>query len=72
MRIEFEQLEITPDFWGYSHQDIHEQTRKMCVFLDKGLNPFTEQPYGFWESNRYSKRDIEDVKTEMLKYWNGY
>lgn len=72
MRIELEKFEIGPDFPGFSRQDIHEQTRKMYAYLKQGLNPFTEQPYGFWETNRYTEQDIDSVKTEMLKYWNSY
>jgi hypothetical protein len=67
-KIEFEKMEIDPDFPGYTHQDVHEQVRKMYIYLKRGLNPFTEQPYGFWETNRYTDQDIEAVKQQMLKY----
>jgi hypothetical protein len=72
MKIEFQKVEIDPDFLGYSDQDINEQIRKMRMCLESGLNPFTGKPYGLWETHRYVAEDIDRVKAEMTKYTIGY
>ena len=67
-KLEFTHMTIDPDFPGFTHQDVHEQIRKMLDFEKRGWNPFTEQPYGFWDAYRHTKDDIEEVQREMLKY----
>ena len=67
-KLEFTHLTIDPDFPGYTHHDVQDQVRKMLIFQERGWNPFTEQPYGFWDTYRHTKDDIEEVRLEMLTY----
>lgn len=67
-KLEFTHLTLEPDFPGYTHQDVQDQVRKMLICQERGWNPFTEEPYGFWDTFRHTAEDIEEVRREMLKY----
>lgn len=71
-KLAFELLVLDSDFPGYTHQNVHEQVRKMFIYQERGWNPFTEQPYGFWDTYRHTSEDIEEVRREMLKYCVDY
>lgn len=66
-KLEFTHLTLEPDFPGYTHQDVQDQG-KMQICQERGWNPFTEQPYAFWDTFRHTAEDIEEVRREMLKY----
>lgn len=68
MKIKFSHYDIEPDFPGYTGQDIYEQVRKMYIYFEQGLNPFTGQPYGFLETHQYTETDIKAAEKEMLRY----
>jgi hypothetical protein len=69
--MKYDARDISTDFPGYTEQDVYEQVRKMHIYIDRGLNPFTGLPYGFWEKNRYTVSDIETAEKEMYKYCIG-
>lgn len=71
-KLKFVEMTIDPDFPGFTHQDVHEQIRKMLMHLELGHNPFTELPYGFWDTYRHTIEDVEEVRQEMLKHCVDY
>lgn len=71
-KLDFPAETICPDFPGYSHQDVHEQVRKMLQNLDQGLNPFSGQPYDYWDTYRHTIDDVEEVRQQMARYYYDY
>jgi len=71
-KLDFPVETVGPDFPGYTHQDVYEQTRKMFNHLEQGRNPFSGQPYDYWDVYRHTRDDVEEVRQQMLKYCYDY
>ncbi|MEA4888885.1 MAG: hypothetical protein VB070_05425 [Clostridiaceae bacterium] len=63
---------VGEDFPGFSHQDVQEQVRRMLQNLECGVNPFSGQPYDYWDAYRHTFDDVEEVRQQMLKYCCDY
>lgn len=71
-KVDFTVETVGPDFPGYTHQDVYEQVRKMRHNLERGLNPFSGQPYGYWDTYRHAVDDVEEVRRQMMQYCYDY
>ncbi len=66
-KLEIPAQAICQEFPGFSRQDIQEQTRRMLQNLERGVNPFSGDPYDFWDVYRHTADDVEEVRQQMLK-----